>query len=373
MKDSELFFELIRVAIGRQERLSRTPSAEEWQMLYGMAEKQTLVGVCFAGVRKSLTPAPIPAVAPTRSLSPKGEGSSLYYQWLAMAAQIQEKNKMLDERTVVCQRRVMEAGFESLVLKGQGIAQQYAGGLKDLRQPGDIDIWLRGSRKEIMQWVNSVAPTKEVTWLHAQLKVFADTEVEVHFAPTYMRTPFYNRRVRKWFEQTGWGGCSEVALEKGTIRVPTAEFNVVFVLLHIFRHLFGEGIGLRQVMDYYFVCASLNDKGEMRNEKLLRSFGLYRFASAMMWILGHVFGLEKERMIAEPDEKLGRMILSDIMRSGNFGHHDERKRSDETRLQRFVRVNRDDVRYMRYFPSEVLMTPLFRLWHFCWKKMKGYE
>ena len=47
MMDS-LFFELIRVAIGTQDRLSRTPSSQEWKVLYDMAKKQSLVGICFA-------------------------------------------------------------------------------------------------------------------------------------------------------------------------------------------------------------------------------------------------------------------------------------------------------------------------------------
>lgn len=47
-----LFFELIQVALGMRICLSHTPSANEWGKLYAMAKKQSLVGVCFVGVRK---------------------------------------------------------------------------------------------------------------------------------------------------------------------------------------------------------------------------------------------------------------------------------------------------------------------------------
>ena len=42
-----LFFELIQVAIGRRDALSRVPSAKEWCELYGLSVKQALTGVCF--------------------------------------------------------------------------------------------------------------------------------------------------------------------------------------------------------------------------------------------------------------------------------------------------------------------------------------
>ena len=53
---TELFFELIRIAIGTQERLSRVPSKKEWGRLFKMAERQRLLGICFYGVKKVASP-----------------------------------------------------------------------------------------------------------------------------------------------------------------------------------------------------------------------------------------------------------------------------------------------------------------------------
>ena len=47
-----LFFELIQVALGSQICHSHSPNTREWGQLYEMAKKQSLVGVCFAGVQK---------------------------------------------------------------------------------------------------------------------------------------------------------------------------------------------------------------------------------------------------------------------------------------------------------------------------------
>ena len=52
MNIDNIFFELIQVAIGNRICLSHSPTAEEWKALYEIAKKQSLVGVCFAGVQR---------------------------------------------------------------------------------------------------------------------------------------------------------------------------------------------------------------------------------------------------------------------------------------------------------------------------------
>ena len=56
---NKLFYELIQVSLGRIVCLSRTPSESQWHELYAIAKKQSLVGVCFAGVQKA-SPQPSP-------------------------------------------------------------------------------------------------------------------------------------------------------------------------------------------------------------------------------------------------------------------------------------------------------------------------
>ena len=79
-----LFTELIRVAIGNRVGLSRVPSAEEWQTLYAFAEKQAVVGVCFAGIQK----------LPKEQHPPK----ALLLRWFAIAEQIKQRNRLVNAR-----------------------------------------------------------------------------------------------------------------------------------------------------------------------------------------------------------------------------------------------------------------------------------
>lgn len=136
----KLFFQLIRVAIGNAVCLLHTPKAEEWQMLYEMAKKQSLVGICFAGVQRLFS----------QHQSPP---EMLYLQWMGMAAMIQQRNEKVNKQCAELTERFAKMGLRSCVLKGQGVAALYRVGLSSLngtfsnssdlsklRQSGDIGI-----------------------------------------------------------------------------------------------------------------------------------------------------------------------------------------------------------------------------------------
>lgn len=374
MTIEQLFFELIRVAIGTQTCLSRQPSAKDWNALYDMAKKQSLVGVCFAGVQK---------LHAQRQEPPELQ----YLTWMGMAAKIQQRNEVVNRQCVDLQRRLADEGYRSCILKGQGVGQQYAEHLRGLRQSGDIDIWIEGGVEATVKLAESLGQKAEVTEQHVGLDVFPDTEVETHFIPSMLRQPFANRRLQRWFEEqvpTQFENRNEAGL-----CVPTVEFNLVYLLIHIYRHLFGEGVGLRQVMDYYFVLLNANKevqevpvvlpegqaaKPEQEVLRVLKSLGLMEFAGGLMYVMREVFGLQREQMLCEPNERHGRSLLNEIMLSGNMGHYDERtKMADRsTRWKRFWLMNRHNLRLISYYPGETLWAPFARIKVWAWRKWNGW-
>ena len=108
--------------------------------------------------------------------------------------------------------------------------------------------------------------------------------------------------------------------------------------------------------------------------EILKSLGMTRFARAVMYVLQTVFGMEDKYLLMDADEKEGRFLLNEILLAGNFGHHDERiKRiANERALHVFLRRSIRNLRFIRSYPSEVLWTPLFKIWHFTWRKYHGY-
>ena len=366
-----LFTELIRVSIGNQVCLSCRPSTAEWNALYGMAVKQAVAGVCFYGIQR----------LPKEQQPPKG----LLLQWFALAEQIKQRNRLVNARACELQKLLEDDGLRACVLKGQGVARLYDfndnGNLNvndklgAYRQSGDIDVWVDGERDDTIRHMKAHYKCGRAVIHHIDVEVFDDVPVEVHFVPSYSYSlpryrvykRFFNEYKNECFVPSGLGFC-----------VPSLGFNVVYMLLHIFRHVFHEGIGLRQLMDYYFVLRNVNvNLSVNRNanaNKALREMGLLRFATAVMYVEQEVFGLQKEYMLCEPDEKAGRFLLDEIMRAGNFGRYDPRIRDAHSggSLMLYMKNVKRIFSMVRYYPSEVLWAPFWKVGHFVWRKAKRY-
>ena len=351
----ELLFELIRVSIGKKCSLSRSPNSDEWEWLYEQAERHALLGVCFAGIRQ---------IEQHRQRPPR----ELYYQWLGQAMQIQLRNERMNKYCVAVSSKFQDAGFKSCVLKGQGVAQLYGEELGLLRQSGDIDLWVDGGMKKALAWARENYGDVSFDYVNAHLPMFQETEVELHWRASMMMNIPKNRRLQRWIEvhkEELQNTTMELADGTRNIHVPSIAFNRWYILLHCYNHIFSEGLGLRQIMDLYFVLDSgvkIKDSGgEDFSQFFLDELGMRRFASAMMWIMSHVFGLERENMLCEPDKKEGLYILNEVMRNGNMGHHDERIKivSRNERIQSIASTLQHNWHLATHYPSEFFWTPLW--------------
>ena len=380
LKQQKIFFEFLRFCIGSAKEIPDSLKEVDWKELYRIAQKQALLGVLFHGIQR------LP-----KELAPE---QKLLMQWMVMAEMVRKQNiKLYQDSVKVCQNFEKE-GFANCILKGQGNALLYPDPY--MRTPGDIDIYLSGGRKKIMKYVDQVCPNQVMRYHHVDFPVMK-TAIEVHFTPSYMFYPFHNRRMQKWFEKVMGEQCSHRASLPdgyGEIHVPQVSFNVIYILSHLYRHIFTEGIGLRQLLDYYFVLlkwhtdlTNLTDSNKslpqmtlintdldaLRHE--LKYLGLWKFAGAVMFVMKEVFGLSEDRMIAPMDEKEGRFLLDEIMRGGNFGQYDDRMGSKvgESKIHRYFRMNLRILRFVKHYPTEALSEPLFRTWFAVWKKIHGIK
>ena len=243
----KIYYKFIQFALGTYEGKEFLDGSAlngfDWQRFYDFAKKQTLVGIIMEGISR------LPkAVAPKQGL---------LMNWFMMSQNISRMNFMLNEATVGVYNRVKAAGYDCCILKGQANAAMYAN--PAARTPGDVDMWVDASREEIRKLAQTLAKENgridEESYNHIALTT-NDISVELHYTPGFMANFTYNRRLQQWFRESIDAQCRNmIALpdEAGEVAAPTADFNAVYQLYHLYHHYFYEGVGLRQVVDYYYV------------------------------------------------------------------------------------------------------------------------
>ena len=369
MKTFDMFFSLIRVAIGRQTKLPCVPSDNEWMHILSLLQKHALQGIGFVAMQK----------LPREQWPPSDVVRSL----IGYSIKIKEKNALLNDECVAVVKQLEHDGLDAVVIKGQSNLECYPEDLREYRCAGDIDVWttlindeglknndsVRTRDKDCCPQADSFGEQQlssigqqlskkyscsnregeipiavqmgdsveyeyykgvrgiieyarlqrrlrddkshfKPLYSHVEFHTDKGTEVEMHYRPSFLCSPIRNMRMQRWFKEQ-FDVCLKNYCQLG-FPVLTSSVNVVYQLVHLYRHVFEGGIGLRQLMDYYFVlrvwhndvmeCKDLQSQGMwgeglgtpvMSKEEVmavLRSFGMGKFAGAVMWVLNEVFG-----------------------------------------------------------------------------------
>lgn len=386
-----LYFRFIRFSLGlcdgREFLQGDALVGFDWQRFFAFAQKQTLVGIAMDGIQ--------------RLPKEKAPDTALLMKWFAASRAIARQNVVLNEATVMVYRTITDAGYRCCILKGQGNALMYPN--SSARMPGDVDVWVNASREDIRRlaaiMANDGGMVVEESYNHVEL-MMNGIAVELHHTPAVMCNAVYNSRLQRWLKLNVKRACNNIVAlpdEVGGVAVPPAEFNAVYQLYHLYHHYFYEGIGLRQVIDYFFVLLNVrgladgvhgvseNDAHKVKPRSLsgesgateyliddvvhrLRLLGLMQFAGAMMYVLHEVLGLRDDCMIVPMDAKRGKMLLDDILHGGNFGHYGNSRRFGDGAIGHNVQRLWRDACLLRYYPAEALSEPLFRLWHWLWRR-----
>ena len=340
LRDDEQFYKLLRLSSGLTQEFPVDTDDDEWRRMYQTAVRQSLVGVCYNGV-----------CLLAKDQQPQVE---IAIQWACEAETIRGMNELLNQESARLTRLFAEAGRRSAILKGQANARLYPD--KYARQPGDIDIWVEGGKKRVVtllmelgletgQASTAFEGEASAECHHVHLAPTKDhIDVEVHFRPSSGNyNPFTNRRLQRWLEREMTSSCQPV--DEG-FNVPSVRFALVMQLSHIQRHFLRNGIGLRQVCDYYWLLQHSTEEDRRVVSGVLRSFGLWHTAKALMWVLGEVLHLDGGLMLCEPECYRGEWMLREMMEGGNFGHHAERKKHGT--LRRILEKRLHHLKLMRF-------------------------
>lgn len=355
----ESFFELLRVSLGTQGSLTHIPTDKEWEELFEMALKQSLAGMMLGGVEKVLE-------------SNAAAKPSILLEWIGEQQYIESQNKLQNKRAKELYEIFKEGGYRSCVLKGQGTAAYYDH--PELRQCGDIDLWVEGERDIIVKYVRSKGVHVEsVDIKDSAMWFFDDVMVEVHYRPNCMFNPFVDKKLQAFFQKQSERQFAAFD-EKLEFAHTTIEFDLVYSLVHIYRHIFSEGIGLRQLVDYFYILKHSDKQGREKAYQTVCGIGMKEFAGGIMYILQEKFGMSEEYALFGVNKLHGEFLLNEILIGGNFGQYDTRYSfaGKDKKFRRGINMLERNMHYVRLYPSEVLWSPVWKLWHWCWRKQKGY-
>ena len=219
----------------------------DWRQLYNFASRQALLGFCFDGIER-LTKEFF------EELKQNPMGRDLLMTWMGAAQQIRRQNMKVNAVARKLYLKFREDGLRCCILKGQGNALMYPNPYS--RTPGDIDVWVNASREDITDYAKTHFEIGDDIRFHHLETSFDGVPVELHFFPCIMNNSIYNARLQKWFKRNADLQCSNVVSLPdgiGEIAIPTTAFNVVYQLTHLYHHFFDEGIGMRQIIDYFLV------------------------------------------------------------------------------------------------------------------------
>ena len=364
IKTSAIFL-FFNYCLNKKVDMSMVVAKIDWRQLYTFTSRQALLGFCFDGIERL-----------TKEFSEKLKqnpmGRDLLMTWMGAAQQIRRQNMKVNAVAGKLFSMLREDGFRCCILKGQGNALMYPNPYS--RTPGDIDVWVNASREYLTEYAKRHFKLEDDIRFHHLETTMDGVPVELHFFPCTMNNPLYHARLQKWFKRNADLQCSNVVSlpdGAGDIAIPTTAFNVVYQLTHLYHHFFDEGIGMRQIIDYYYVVSMLNVNCEMLTclPKELKHLGLWKFAGAVMYVLHEVLGLSEEKMIAPMDEKRGKLLLAEILEGGNFGRHFTKYGGfthQSMGKKYFLKIWRN-MHFVRFYPAEALSEPIFRTWHFFWR------
>ena len=394
---SNILFDFIQIAIGNRKSLSAAINDSDWLRLFEFCKSQYIVGIGYTAVEKLHNQG---LICP----------SSLEEQWRALVHKIEKQNEVINKACADISKQYKHDGFFTCILNSQGSLLNYPEELRMRRMPGNIDVWAfplcdisvavqTGSNDVEYATYNGFRAVREyvkmqhrldgyfanpiVRYHHIEAPKMDGTEVEVHFRAAHLYSPLRNWRLQKWMNDHA-DECMKNKTHLG-FAMPTSSVNVIYQMTHMFKHHIDGGLGIRHLMDYYYAlrvwhndvmeCKDLQSQGMwseglgthvMSNEEVMsviRSFGMTKFAAAVMYVLHKVFDMSSHYYICNPNEKEGKKLLAEIMNSGNFGHYDSNKPNVyQHRFQYHIWKFKRIFRLAMSYPEEALWEPVFRGW-----------
>ena len=342
--ENAALYELLRMALDDEcspRFFTHHLNEKEWRNLRAVCHKQQLDAV----VDRAIVHLPKDQQPPIQ----------LMYQWAIEAETVKGHNKLLNSMAAKLTEDFTARGRKTAILKGAANARLYPDPF--MRQAGDIDLWVEGGCESVVALVKEMGyniTEKDVSAHHVHVcDAASGVTLEFHFSAVVGTiNPIAKARVLRYLNTE----ILNAKLVPEGFYAPSIKFALIMQLLHIMHHFFSVGIGFKQIVDYYILLKQSSEEERWEVSALLSQFGLKSFCRAMMWIMGHVFGLEPEKMLCRPNEKSGPKVLTEIYCGGHFGFFKNNGKPETYKngLDRWLKYKWSYIRQFWVAPGEII-------------------
>lgn len=351
--------ELLQIISGTREVFSKSLTSDNWKQLYDFSLKHSIPALSFSYLEKQNVKETI--------------DTGLLFNWIGVTSQIEGRNRLMNERSKEITSFLRDLGYNSIIIKGQANNLYYP--YKDKRSSGDIDVWVIGERKEIIERVRKRSNLSRIQFLHVDFRYFKDVEVEIHFSPGILYNYYANKRLQLFFKKyrSNYNTC--IYGFNYLLNVP----NYIMQVAHLYRHLFTGGFGFRHLFDLLFLIKSSNYSREEKRLIIntLESCKLLTFSKSVMYILHKIFGLEESYLIGGIDSKKGEFLLQDVYSGGNFGSYNvkygNKSKYINNKTMNFLYSTYQSSRLVAYYPNDFFWFVVYRISQFFWRLKNGYR
>lgn len=290
----------------------------DWKALFSLAQCQTVLGCVLDAI----------TTLPAHLLPPK----EILLKGHLLQSKTEQYNRLLNDVTGDLCGKLENAGIRSVLLKGQGLAQNYPNPLR--RSCGDIDLYVGSENYELafrkLKDYGIVTTKTENNILHFQFE-YRGVPVEIHKITGFIYRPVGFIRFIKWSNSLLDGKnskrfpCRETVFNGQRVLLPPVQFDSLFIFSHLYGHLVSGGIGLRQLVDFTMFLHRFKNETDLDVlHKDLKRMGLIK-----PWkIFGHIvtgyLGLPAEEYPfydSKYSETADFILNCLILKHGNFGYY----------------------------------------------------
>ena len=344
MNAHEQLFTLLRAALwkGIADPLCFSEDTD-WETIYRFAQQQTVAAILYDGL--STLPA---------QFQPK---PVLLRQWYIHLVKVEQSHKLLNQRLVEATNLLQSEGIRSVLLKGQGIAQNYPNPLR--RQCGDIDLYIgkenyKKACDASRKW-DSVQEFERDDIKHCNFQ-WRGVTIELHRVANLLR------KFRRWTEcHLAGDKPRRWSIEGREVLLPPVNFDALYIFNHAYSHFILGGIGLRQLCDWaLYLHTFCNEIDRQQLKRDLNSFGLMRTWQIFGYIAVDYLGSAENDMpfYTKRYEKTAEKVLRYILKDGNFGNYSKTSKPPKTyirkKLYTLQHIGQRAWRLLSLFPKDTI-------------------